>query len=254
MPKTKKGRNVVPPTKKNRNIAPSRRVQQKSSAGESESVPSDVIHAFSTPLFSYNAGLPEEMHKQLVSDIYAWREADQVGVQKSNNRGWHSTTDIFQRPERSFRTICRAILQCANASTRNIAPKIDLDAHNVRAEGWVNINPQWAYNAPHDHPGYTWSLVYYVKVPEDGENNVTGKSGRIEFLDPRTNVAAMSLELSQLSGYFEPKQLFHARENMILCFPSYLRHWVYPNEEPDDRISMAFNISYVPKNPVADRR
>ena len=216
--------------------------------------PSEVIHAFSTPVFSYNAGLPPPMHQQLIDDIYAWRDADEVGVTKSNNRGWHSTTDIFRRPERSFRTICKAVLSCANRSTEKIAPQIDLTLHNAVAEGWVNINPQWGFNAPHDHPGYTWSLVYYVKVPDDGANNVTGKSGRIEFLDPRTNVAAMSLELAKLSGYFAPKQLFHPRENMVLCFPSYLRHWVYPNEEPEDRISMAFNIRYVPKGQEKDPR
>lgn len=219
----------------------------KVASGESEEKkpPSQVIHTFSTPVFSYNAALPEELHKQLVEDIYAWKEEDAEGVKKSNNRGWHSTTDIFKRKEKSFRTICKAVLNCAKASTLNIAPSVELAAHNVIGEGWVNINPQWGYNAPHDHPGYTWSLVYYVKVPKDDEHNVTGKSGRIEFLDPRTNIAAMSMELSKLSGYFAPKQLFHPRENMVLCFPSYLRHWVYPNEEPEDRISMAFNIKYV---------
>jgi len=235
----------VPKTKKGRNVAPQQKKQAMSIVDASENIPSEVIHAFSSPLFSYTAALPSSLHKQLIDDIYAWKDADQVGVHKSNNRGWHSTTDIWKRPEKSFRTICKAVLNCANASTRNIAPKINLASHNVMAEGWVNINPQWAYNAPHDHPGYTWSLVYYVKVPEDGDNNISGKSGRIEFLDPRTNVAAMSLELSKLSGYFAPKQLFHPKENMILCFPSYLRHWVYPNEEPEDRISMAFNIRYV---------
>ena len=215
--------------------------------GAKARVPSNVIHTFSTPVFSYNAGLPEEIHKQLVDDIYAWKESDTEGVTKSNNRGWHSTTDIFSRPERSFKTICKAIVDCANSATENVAPAVDLAEHTIMGEGWVNINPQWAYNAPHDHPGYTWSLVYYVTVPEDDHHNISGKSGRIEFLDPRTNIAAMSMELSKLSGYFAPKQVFHPRENMILCFPSYLRHWVYPNEEPDDRISMAFNIKYVPR-------
>ena len=213
----------------------------------SEGVPSKVIHAFSTPVYSYNAGLPGALHKELIDDIYAWKSADETGVTKSNNRGWHSTTDIFTRRERSFRTICKAIVDCANSATRDVAPSVDLDTHKIMGEGWVNINPQWAYNAPHDHPGYTWSLVYYVTVPEDDHHNVSGKSGRIEFLDPRTNIAAMSMELSKQSGYFAPKQVFHPRENMILCFPSYLRHWVYPNEEPADRISMAFNIKYVPK-------
>jgi uncharacterized protein (TIGR02466 family) len=219
-----------------------------------QNINSQVIHTFSTPVFSYNAALPPDLHAQLIEDIYAWKAADEVGVQKSNNRGWHSTTDIFLKRERSFRTICLAILNCANASTKNVAPTVDLDAHSTQAEGWVNINPQWGYNAPHDHPGFTWSLVYYVKVPQDDHHNVTGKSGRIEFLDPRTNIAAQSQELAKSSGYFAPKQLFHPKENMILCFPSYLRHWVYPNEEPEDRISMAFNIKYTPNKVETDPR
>ena len=104
-------------------------------ASKEKSVPSQVIHTFSTPVFSYNAALPEALHKQLLQDIYAWREQDSVGVKKSNNRGWHSTTDIFKRQEKSFRTICKAILNCANASTLNVAPNVELAAHNVIGEG-----------------------------------------------------------------------------------------------------------------------
>ena len=30
----------------------------------------------------------------------------------------------------------------------------------------------------------------------------------------------------------------------MIIFPSYLRHWVYPNEEESERVSIAFNIRY----------
>jgi uncharacterized protein (TIGR02466 family) len=202
----------------------------------------NILHFFSTPVFSYEAGVPDRIAEQLVKDCYGWREADKEGVHKSNNRGWHSTTDIFTRTEETFIATRRAVIECCNASTKTVAPGIDLDKFQILGEGWVNINPQHGFNAPHDHPGFTWSAVYYVKMPT--VDNPDSKSGRIEFLDPRTNIAAMALEFSRTSDFFAPKQVFKPKENQIIVFPSYLRHWVYPNDEDADRISMAFNIKY----------
>jgi hypothetical protein len=31
---------------------------------------------------------------------------------------------------------------------------------------------------------------------------------------------------------------------MLLMFPSYLRHWVYPNESDQDRVTIAFNVRF----------
>ena len=201
-----------------------------------------VLHFFSTPVFSFEAGVPDAIAKQLVDDCYGWRDKDKEGVHKSNNLGWHSTTDIFTRKEKSFIATRKAVLECCNAATKTIAPKINLEKFQILGEGWVNINPQHGFNAPHDHPGFTWSAVYYVKMPK--VENEESKSGRIEFLDPRTNIAAMALEFSRTSDFFAPKQVMKPREHQIIVFPSYLRHWVYPNEENEDRISMAFNIKY----------
>ena len=115
----------------------------------------------------------------------------------------------------------------------------------MNGEGWVNVNPQYGFNVPHDHPGYTWSGVYYVSLPE--RDNPKSRSGAIELLDPRTNTAAMASDIALSSQYFSPKRTLFPKNGMILIFPSYVRHWVYPNEEAQDRISMAFNFKYTPK-------
>lgn len=137
------------------------------------------------------------------------------------------------------------MISCFATCTKEIAPEFKPENHNMNGEGWVNVNPQYGFNVPHDHPGYTWSGVYYVSLPE--RDNPKSRSGAIELLDPRTNTAAMASDIARSSQYFSPKRTLFPKNGMILIFPSYVRHWVYPNEEAQDRISMAFNFKYTPK-------
>jgi uncharacterized protein (TIGR02466 family) len=138
------------------------------------------------------------------------------------------------------------MVDCFNRCSKQVAPEFTGDQYDMKGEGWVNINPQHGFNVPHDHPGYTWSGVYYVSLPEKQE--AESRSGAIELLDPRTNVSAMATDIARKSLYFSPKRTLNPKNGMILIFPSYLRHWVYPNEEDQDRISMAFNFKFWPKS------
>jgi len=181
----------------------------------------------------------------LLKEIYAWREADTVDMVRSNKGGWHSPTDLFKKTEPGLRRVCNMMITCFAKCTKEIAPEFDPTDLAMQGEGWVNINPQHGFNVPHDHPGYTWSGVYYVLLPE--KDDPKGRSGNIELLDPRINTAAMATDIARKSTYFSPKRTLTPTNGMILIFPSYLRHWVYPNEEEADRISMAFNFKYSPK-------
>jgi len=184
---------------------------------------------------------------QLLSEIYAWRDSDE-GITRSNKGGWHSNTRIFDRKEPGIKRICQMMIKCFKDCTKEIAPEFELDLSrlDMKGEGWVNVNPQHTYNVPHDHPGYTWSGVYYAKVPPQND----ARSGNIEFLDPRTCVTAFATDVSKQSSYFSPKRTITPKNGMIVIFPSYLRHWVYPNEEPVDRITFAFNFKFAPKQIV----
>jgi hypothetical protein len=62
-------------------------------------------------------------------------------------------------------------------------------------EGWININPRHAFNAPHAHAGYGWSGCYYVQQPTVQE----GRSGEIEFLDPRSGVDGWPMTNGELT-------------------------------------------------------
>ena len=200
---------------------------------------------FATPVFIFDVNIKPEAHEILLADIYAWRDEDE-GIERSNNKalGWHSSTSLFQREEESIRALCSHLLKAINSCTLEItANKFDLAEWRFLYEGWVNINGKGGYNSPHDHPGYLWSGVYYAKIPKN--NLGSKKSGTLEFLDPRTNIVAMAPEIAEKSPFFTPKINMTPKENQLLVFPSYLRHWVYPNEEEEERISIAFNVKYL---------
>ena len=120
--------------------------------------------------------------------------------------------------------------------------KLDHDLHlcldlNLKLFGWMNANPPGGFNAPHTHPGAHWSGVYYVSLPEIE----TGNSGMIEFMDPRTDLP--NWRLLKSNAFSAKKKIRPAPGEMIL-FPSYLVHWVYPNEATEERVSIAFNATF----------
>jgi hypothetical protein len=78
--------------------------------------------------------------------------------------------------------------------------------------------------------------VYYASVSPEG------LSGAIEFLDPRANANAYTIEGAVC---FNRKFIIKPKPGNLLVFPSFLTHWVQPNGEAADRITVAFNIRYI---------
>ena len=123
--------------------------------------------------------------------------------------------------------------------------RFDFAANRALCQGWINVNPPGAFNAPHDHSGFALSGVYYASVPPEGH------SGAIEFLDPRINANAYTIEGAVC---FNRKFVINPKPGNLLVFPSYLTHWVQPNGDSTDRITVAFNIRYLKQSdPVPPR-
>ena len=102
---------------------------------------------------------------------------------------------------------------------------------------WLNINNKGDFNIPHVHPFSLASVVYYAKVPKD--------SGRLVFENPiqqhdyvmKPNTVEKFNTIN--SGYWNVTP----NEGDLIIFPSWLRHWVEPNNTNEDRISIAFNLN-----------
>ncbi len=192
---------------------------------------------FACPLVTFRLAEAEALNLSVIADINALR-SQYAGVRRSNQNGWHSNLDFFQRPEASFARLRSFISDAIWQATRQISPGFAFDACSIQAEGWINVNGRGAYNAPHDHPGWAWSGTYYVACLSSAET----RGGMIEFLDPRTGIRAVTVEGANC---FASKVAITPEPGMLIVFPSFLRHWVYPNEQDADRISIAFNARFV---------
>ena len=197
--------------------------------------------SFSSPVLSFTVPDAAELNRKLITEANALRETSE-GMTRSNQHGWHSENDLFKRPEEGFQTLCKHIITAFNATTKKVAPRFKLEEFNMQMEGWININQKGAYNTPHDHPGYVWSGCYYVNQPAVNQ----GRSGMIEFLDPRITARDMAI---LEAAPFAPKFKLRPEAGTLLVFPSYLFHWVYPNERDDERMTIAWNGRYVRRKP-----
>ncbi len=192
--------------------------------------------AFSTPIVRFRVEDHQALDAVLKAEGHRLRDTDE-GVSKSNRGGWHSKGNLFQDQTGCFQDLRVAATEAVLAATRKVTSKVDPEDFRLKLFAWMNINPPGGFNAPHTHPGAHWSGVYYVSQPEIE----TGSSGMIEFLDPRSDLPHWRL---LKSSAFRPKRSLRPEAGEMILFPSYLVHWVYPNESGDERISIAFNATF----------
>lgn len=191
---------------------------------------------FATPLLRYRADDPETLNAALMATMQAMRSGS-AGVEKSNRGGWHSEGNLFDSDAPAIRQVAAMARHAVLDATEQVGAKAAPDSLEMKLFAWMNANPQGGFNAPHSHPGAHWSGVYYVSQPETDDDT----SGMIEFLDPRSDLPNWRL---LKAAPFRPKKKLRPRPGEMILFPSYLVHWVYPNEAAEERVSIAFNATF----------
>lgn len=195
--------------------------------------------AFASPILRIQVSDADTLNAKLVQEVHAIR-AQSPGITVSNRRGWHSESDLMTRREPGLAQLARIIRNAMETGTQAISPAFDPTQCRLEASGWININPQHGYNIPHRHLGFVWSGCYYVTVPDAEE----APSGSIEFLSP----FVVSEPYKTLgANCYHDKITMRPKPGDMLLFPSYLTHWVYPNDAAEERITIAFNGTYLPK-------
>lgn len=204
---------------------------------------------FSTPLVRFRVPEHEALNAALLSEGARLRGFSD-GVTKSNRGGWHSEGNLFDNEAECIQTLRGLAEASVLEATRKIGAKTDPSTLKLKLFAWMNANPPGGFNAPHTHPGAHWSGVYYVSQPEIE----VGNSGMIEFLDPRSDLPNWRI---LGASAFRTKKKLRPQAGEIILFPSYLVHWVYPNEADEERVSIAFNATFrkggkVAPEPVED--
>ena len=183
---------------------------------------------FPTPVYIADIEHPT-LNQELERDIVAWSKQDK-GVVRTNVQGWHSTTDMQEKPQ--FKKLVDMLYACQ----KTIYDQEHLDSEPVLGNMWANINPPGGMNRAHQHPNSLWSGVYYIKAPKN--------CGQLKIDDPRSSAAMV--RPNQKEGPL-PQRLFRETHyepiaGRCIMFPSWLMHCVDPNESNDIRISVSFNF------------
>lgn len=199
-----------------------------------ETIRSETL--FATPLKRFRVTGHEKLDTDLLAEADRLRSVDD-GLNKSNRGGWHSSGNLFDDEAPAIATVREAARAAVYEATDALSGKVDPRDLRLKLFAWMNANPPGGFNAPHTHPGAHWSGVYYVSQPAVE----SGSSGMIEFLDPRSDLPNWRILDARP---FRPKRRLRPAAGEIVVFPSYLMHWVYPNETDDERITIAFNATF----------
>ena len=168
-------------------------------------------------------------NNQLAQDIINWSNQDK-GVEKTNYKGWHSTTDMANKPE--YQQLVTELMRMQKEIYKNE----HLDRYARLGNMWANINPPGGMNQAHIHPNALFSGVYYVKSQP--------KSGRLKIYDPRPGIQFnMPIRKPGNPGRDLWRDVnIEPIPGRIIMFPAWLWHSVEENISNDIRISVSFNF------------
>jgi uncharacterized protein (TIGR02466 family) len=195
-------------------------------------------HLFPAPFMIFDwpdgAELNEELRPRILE--HASRSA---GLQKSNAGGWHSEPGQLEFCGDSGRRLVRHMYEMADEATRRTLAELPSQPSMSRwtfgwtLHAWANVNGPGDFNRLHTHAGSTWSGVYYVDTgaPADAEGTP------LNFFDPCQGRANTFLQPVIPATYSVRPQ-----PGMMVLFPSYMPHMVFPHQGERQRISIAFNL------------
>ena len=115
----------------------------------------------------------------------------------------------------------------------------------------TNINSAWIvsqyaneYNPLHNHTGCEMSGVIYLKTPNvKGRRNIESKKGKQEG-DGDINFVYSAASQRNEDVFEKGLVQITPKPGLMLMFPSYLLHTVYPFIGEGERRSIAFNATY----------
>ena len=186
---------------------------------------------FPTPVWTTNLDNYKTINEKMYNYIKSNKKNDEIGISKSNVRGWHSND--FNLSDKDPQSFIAFILP----AIENVMNDMNWDKEKQTAKisnMWAIINTGGSANLRHQHGNSTISGAYYVRAPKD--------CGDIVFYDPRPapiysypNVKSVNFLNAQVNG-------ISPVEGALILFPSFLDHSVNENKSNEERIVISFNI------------
>jgi len=175
---------------------------------------------FNTSIWGYMLTNENYNYKEYLTHILKLYN-NKPSVSKSNaGGGWQSESNLHEDP--LFKPFVENILIKQIAD--NILKDYNVSDYRVHSM-WANVNKNHSFNYHHTHEGYI-SGVFYLQVPLN--------SGRLVFTNPAVRSEGHLIRGSNYA--IQPERL------ACIVFPSWLEHYVEPNNSYESRISISFNI------------
>jgi uncharacterized protein (TIGR02466 family) len=195
---------------------------------------------FGSPLMAHKWVDCEALNTELRTRILD-RQSHVASVAKTNVGGWHSESGKLEFCGDAGAKLVERMYAIGNEATARVLKEYGHRPMQFEwtLHAWANVNSTGAFNRMHTHPGSTWSGTYYVDTGIDDSS--TARPAPLHIFDPcqgRANTFLPPLVPSSFTIRPEP--------GLMILFPSYLAHMVFPHEGPAQRISIAFNLRREP--------
>jgi len=152
-------------------------------------------------------------------------------VVRSNYAGWQS--DTFEIIPKNFTDLFNKIAKNLKEIEKNLCLSKELKLINF----WYNVNGLGSFNRPHVHPGGVVSGVYYISIPKNSGSIVFMNNNLKDFNDFYGSA-------NNYNQYNSANWIIEPEENKCVLFPSYLTHYVEPNLNKKERVSISFNYGF----------
>jgi uncharacterized protein (TIGR02466 family) len=206
----------------------------------SETPATNYANIFGSPLMAHRWADAEALNTALRAAI-AQHEGADSGEAKTNVGGWHSASGQLEFCGEAGQTLIAHMREMADEATARVFKEYGHPPRKMEwtLYAWVNVNRAGHFNRMHTHPGSTWSGTYYVDTGTGSDDAIP--PAPLHLFDPcqgRANTFLTGIAPSSFTIRPEP--------GLMVLFPSYVAHMVYPHAGPEPRISIAFNVRREP--------
>ena len=180
-----------------------------------------------------------ETFNQYKDELITYVQQEKIkspGVKRSNAGGWQSTHDYNQKENNPIKHLIDAQLE-NYFNDKQIFNNFSTAKMNSM---WINCNNTGDYNHSHNHPGCDFSGVLWLKVPENSGNLVFESPFSFQQYKLLLNYSEEFKKSTNAYDWF----YIEPQEGLMIMFPSHLNHSVTSNKSDQERISVAFNISF----------
>jgi uncharacterized protein (TIGR02466 family) len=197
---------------------------------ETTSSSCEVISLFPTLVWKQQLALAEhEAHRAAVLSVLASEPSPMPSL--STGESWQSGTGLHRCPD------LRGLVSRIERTAAGALGSLHIGEASFQVTGcWANANAPGASHPVHHHPNNFLSGVYYVQVGPGADT--------INFHDPRPQTGIIRPPVTELSAQNTDQVVVRVEDGTLLVFPAYLEHSVGPNESPDVRISVSFNVMF----------